>query len=129
MTNSIINNLIKLSDKLDRNGMSKDSDTIDKAISKISSIEVSPEEAMSHETHTKSLEMPGAADAEAEEEYERGLMIEEIIDVLVKGSGYMHKDEEDLKRELEDLLEGDHSHFQTIMAIFNKMYPPVADAR
>ena len=122
-----MNELIKLSDRLDRKGLNKESDLLDAVIKKLSSAElVSAEEAMQHETHTKSLEQPGAAAAEAEEEYERSLKTEKVIDTLVQGSGFIYGDDEDLTNKLQALLE-DPGHYATVRAVFELLYPPVPE--
>ena len=123
----MINELIKLSDRLDRKGLNKESDLLDGVINKLSSgKEVSPEEAMSHETHTLSLEQPGAAGAEAQEDHEKDLVIEQVVDTLVQGSGYGWGDDEKLKQELVSVL-GNYDHYHTIRAIFEKLYPPMPE--
>ena len=123
----MINELIKLSDRLDRKGLNKESDLLDGVINKLSSGKlVSPEEAMSHETHTPSLEQPGAADAEAQEDHERDLVIEQVVNTLVQGSGLSYGDDEKLEQALASLL-GNYDHYHTIRAIFEELYPSIPE--
>ena len=124
----MMNELIKLSDRLDRKGLNKESDLLDAVIKKLSSAElVSAEEAMQHETHTKSLEQPGAAAAEAEEEYERSLKTERVIHTLVQGSGvFLDGDDDKLQMKLQTILK-DPSHYATVSAIFEELYPEIPE--
>ena len=132
----MIKQLIELANKLDSKGYKKEASALDQILisnkaelKRYAGIQVSDEEARSHEMHSPSEELPGFAEHEMAQEYKASLDVDEFADILVRGIGIFGKDpdtgkavEEDVKKELVELLSPPR-HAATITAVLDHISP------
>jgi hypothetical protein len=105
----MIKQLIKLSNELDRLGLRKEADYLDLLLK--SAADRVPE--MGHEEHSPSMEMPGALDAELQEDYNDA---REVADMIVGGTAIIGNDADESVQDLADIL-GAPEHMPTVRAI------------
>lgn len=132
----MIKQLINLANELDKKGFQKEASALDQIlisnkeeIKRYAGIQVSDEEARSHEMHSPSEELPGFEEHEMEREYKASRDVDEFVSIIANGTGMFGIDpdtgravEEDIKKDLGEIL-SDPKHAVTINAVLSYLYP------
>jgi len=121
LQSKMINELINFANELDKRGLKKEADYLDALMKKLSADDwkwnILP--FPQHEMHTKSREMPGAAEEEAKEEYMKDLRpAKEVAEMIVGGTPIIGEDADMSVDDLAEILSAEE-HKATVSAILD----------